>query len=187
MSKTAIAMIQEERQRQVAKGYNAAHDDEHEDGELAAAAASFAAVESKHARSRVRQLWPFDDHYSDMENSTIRNLAKAGALIVAEMERVQRVEQRDRGEQPHPVPQPPECIAEGHDMGDCCDIDCPADVAKLIAALNETASSLVFDALRQDYARDALPDDLAAMLVTLLAIADMIEIDLIALVKRKIQ
>ena len=63
----------------------------------------------------------------------------------------------------------------------------PADVGKLIAALNETASSLVFDALRQDYARDALPDDLAAMLVTLLAIADMIEIDLIALVERKIQ
>lgn len=111
-----------------------------------------------------------------------------------------------------------ECIAEGHDMGDCCDIDCPdkaepiaatpaanattdlqpraaawanhhypADVAKLIAALNETASSLVFDALRQDYARDTLPDDLAAMLVTLLAIADMIEVDLIALVERKIQ
>jgi len=82
-------MIKAERARQIAKGYDAAHDEQHEDGELAAAAAAFAAVESKKSFC-ARQLWPFDGFDLSMENPTLNNLTKAGALIVAEMERVMR-------------------------------------------------------------------------------------------------
>ncbi|MBE2178899.1 MAG: hypothetical protein IAE97_00300 [Chthoniobacterales bacterium] len=93
--KTAIELIQTERERQVsAEGYTTAHDDTHAKGELAfcAAAYSYRAGE----QSRYPGLnhdspiagWPFPDGWKP--SGRIRNLVKAAALIVAEIERLQR-------------------------------------------------------------------------------------------------
>ncbi len=93
--KSPIEMITAERQAQLAKGYNAAHDDQHSAGELAAAAACFALgstqVSSAEATGEVRNLWP-DEWPTGIlgTNTRMRQLVVAGALIAAEIERLQR-------------------------------------------------------------------------------------------------
>lgn len=82
---SALDLIAAERKRQISKGYDAAH----EDGALAAAAASFAAVEGKRTVRFALDLWPFSGGY-DTERTGLENLVCAGALIVAEIERLQR-------------------------------------------------------------------------------------------------
>jgi len=117
---TPIEMISEERKRQIEKeGWTADHDDQHEDGELAMAAALYASpddsmmiVERCDCCGSVEKLkdpWPWWDYYNyDRYNDggcnvhhhawdkrdkhdRMRRLQIAGALIVAEMERLQRV------------------------------------------------------------------------------------------------
>lgn len=116
-------LISEERQRQVLEeGFNTIHDDEHTDHELVFAAIAYAEPEQLH---RVRQypdgavvlsdVWPatWDQRWDkrerhDLEDDQtplqaddypigqrIRNLVKAGALIAAEIDRLQRKAQRD--------------------------------------------------------------------------------------------
>lgn len=76
-----------ERQRQIsAEGYSPDHDDEHVHGELAAAAASYALV---WPAGELPLMWPWDpEHWKPRDELT--NLARAGALIQAEMERLYR-------------------------------------------------------------------------------------------------
>lgn len=75
-----------ERQRQTdAEGWTAEHDDEHAFGELADAAACYAA----YGASALPTLWPFDREWWKPTNRR-RNLVKAGALIIAEIERLDR-------------------------------------------------------------------------------------------------
>lgn len=79
----ALEMIAAERQRQVeVKGYTPEHDDEHVLGEIAEAAAEFASPD----------MWlePHSWAYKKGEHTRLQQLAKAGALIVAEMERIMR-------------------------------------------------------------------------------------------------
>lgn len=91
---TPIELIARERSRQVAQeDRTLAHDDEHTDGELADAAACYAAPEifRDSTISGVPRAWPFDAaSWKPTPDDRVRELVKAGALIVAEIERLQR-------------------------------------------------------------------------------------------------
>lgn len=78
-----------ERQRQIKnEGWTRAHDDEHVDGSLAAAAACYAVVSVPSRRGEVPvSLWPRS--WWKPSNAR-RNLVKAAALILAELERLDR-------------------------------------------------------------------------------------------------
>ena len=98
--KTGIEIISEERQRQLlGEGWTSEHDDEHHKGELAFAAkeyAQYAAFQSiieydEKLKYFVPYLWPWDETWWKPSNDIVRNLAKAGALIAAEIDRLQRL------------------------------------------------------------------------------------------------
>lgn len=113
---TAIEDIAAERHRQIeAEGWTRTHDDEHNHGEMARAASAYALAgswpTSEEDRSLARDmeqsygadsrtgrdnplmaisvLWPWDVKWWKPSDRR-RNLVKAGALIVAEIERLDR-------------------------------------------------------------------------------------------------
>lgn len=97
--KDGCALIAEERQRQVeGEGWTPEHDDEHDDGELALAAVAYAMpADGRHftdrgvrvsARAIRDVVWPWVQ--SPKPGDRIRELVKAGALIAAEIDRLQR-------------------------------------------------------------------------------------------------
>jgi hypothetical protein len=81
---TGIEQIAAERDRQVqGEGYDVAHDDTHEHGELAHAALAYLVGNSL--------PWPWElETFKPAPTNPIRNLAKAGALIAAEIDRLER-------------------------------------------------------------------------------------------------
>jgi hypothetical protein len=92
-----VELIAAERKRQVAiEGWTAEHDDEHIMGEMIGASITYAA----HALGVVtndeiptaggHSFWPWDDAWFKPTADPIRNLVKAGALIAAEIDRLQR-------------------------------------------------------------------------------------------------
>lgn len=83
----AYEWIRDEREAQVAKGYTAEHDNEHDGCELAWAAVSYASYAAD--EDQGMPLWPFDEA-PEIPGSQLEALVKAGACIVAEIERVQR-------------------------------------------------------------------------------------------------
>lgn len=85
--------IADERVRQLdAEGYRAEHDDEHDGGELARCAAGFLGAEGPDAPKPAD--WPFG--CCDWKpKDRIRNLVRAGALIAAEIDRLQRAAARN--------------------------------------------------------------------------------------------
>jgi hypothetical protein len=87
----ASADVLAERIRQVdVKGYDTANDDLHADGQMALAAASYALYASDSALTAAR-LWPFDR--SPAAGLSSRSyLERAGAFILAEIERLDRIE-----------------------------------------------------------------------------------------------
>jgi hypothetical protein len=100
---TALELIAAERARQQAvEGYTTEHDDEHGFTELARAAACYAVGETIYRQDRTssahvffESLWPWDEPAADVQHAIgnkprLRQLAIAGALIVAEIERLQR-------------------------------------------------------------------------------------------------
>lgn len=97
----ALDLIADERARQLRLGHTADHDDFQSGGELAAAAACFAVGSSKIADQQnevPRALWP--ENYPEAllkERTRIRCLVIAGALIVAEIERLQRAHLKSLG------------------------------------------------------------------------------------------
>jgi hypothetical protein len=89
---SVIDEIKAERDRQVsAEGWTAEHDDGHNRGELALAGACYAASThpSSDARVAADALWPWDDKWWK-PTTRRRDLIKAAALIVAEIERLDR-------------------------------------------------------------------------------------------------
>jgi len=117
--KSAIQLIADERQRQVeVEGWTEQHDDSHTDFQMSMAAACYVSENvSKHlenifktnqsplAEFKIYQLkdfkgkpigwtrgWPWDNKWWKPSTDKIRNLVKAGALIAAEIERLQRME-----------------------------------------------------------------------------------------------
>jgi len=99
---TGVGLILQERNRQIEEeGWTPEHDDEHTGGELALVAALFASPMDLFRRSRsglgYSDPWPEDwDHRWDKRttvvdtSSRIKVLVKAGALIAAEIDRLQR-------------------------------------------------------------------------------------------------
>ena len=86
---TGAERIAEERHRQIALGYGRAYDaDEHDDGALARAAWCYLEAVVYENSPLVDLNWPFDGHAKVV--TPIRNLEKAGALIAAEIDRLQR-------------------------------------------------------------------------------------------------
>lgn len=94
--KTGIELIAQERAAQVSReGWTPEHDDEHSAGEMAQAAACYAAVACEQAKGEDGpfvhdpSLWPWDASWFKPKDQ-LRNLVRAGALIAAEIDRVQR-------------------------------------------------------------------------------------------------
>ena len=106
---SAIEDIATERKRQVdAEGWTPEHDDGHKHGEIALAAASYAAHTAPKLDPWIKVgfagrtqmagdfnisdlLWPWDLRWWKPKNRR-RDLIRAGALIVAEIERIDRAE-----------------------------------------------------------------------------------------------
>lgn len=93
---TALEKIAAERRRQIdQEGWTAEHDDTHRAGELALAAAAYAAVSSARIDGSMTiadlafRLWPFQP-YQMKQKDQEADLVRAGALIVAELERIER-------------------------------------------------------------------------------------------------
>src|SRR5262245_60854275 len=89
-------LIYQERNRQLlVEGWDSEHDDKHIGTELAEAAACYlsAAIYGYGSRAPVR--WPWDAEWWKPNGGQIRNLVKAGALIAAEIDRLQRKESQD--------------------------------------------------------------------------------------------
>lgn len=100
---TVIEEIAAERRRQIeGEGWTLRHDDRHNDGSLARAAACYAAPDAvmmqwpdqvMECDSR-RLVWPWDQG-SWKPSTERRNLIKSAALIVAEIERLDRLEAKE--------------------------------------------------------------------------------------------
>lgn len=95
--KTGIELITEERERQVShEGWTAAHDQEHHRGELIHAAQSYTMVADAQVKGVrtppcfIPKFWPWDRQWWKPSEDPVRNLVKAGALIAAEIDRIQR-------------------------------------------------------------------------------------------------
>ncbi len=96
---TGIELIAAERQRQIEQeGWTEEHDCQHENGELAKAAALYAIpdddryIDTHEGSSYILEtLWPWHpDWWKPTPDNRIRELQKAGALIAAEIDRLQR-------------------------------------------------------------------------------------------------
>lgn len=99
-SQAALDVLDERRRQVEAKGWTPAYDDEHANGEMATAAASYAI--RAHSDPRTNKFstpgfWPWPN--SGWKPGTPRRmLVKAGALILAEIERLDRTEKTTEGE-----------------------------------------------------------------------------------------
>lgn len=120
---TAIEDIAAERLRQVeAEGWDLEHDDRHREGQMALAAATYAIESADRSRQCIfvalgtaplqaksnagyvsffGLLWPWASKFWKPTNPR-RNLVKAGALIVAEIERLDRAAERAAAKPPAP-------------------------------------------------------------------------------------
>lgn len=100
----ALADVAAERQRQItAEGYDHAHDDAHEDFELSRAASVYALFAAMPALDRdfalrhgphlygANIVWPWGREHLNLTTRRA-DLVKAGALILAEIERLDRKE-----------------------------------------------------------------------------------------------
>lgn len=98
-AQAALDVLEERRRQIVEEGWDAGHDDEHDGGELAAAAGAYCvfAADELHPQSQgdgdygrvIPDLWPFHISWYKPEDPR-RALVKAAALILAEIERIDR-------------------------------------------------------------------------------------------------
>lgn len=96
----ATADVQAERKRQQErKGWTPAHDDQHQDGAIGLAGAGYAYAaawavmapsEQQHTPDNPPEFWPCEWDFKPAEPR--RMLVKAAALILAEIERLDRAE-----------------------------------------------------------------------------------------------
>ncbi len=88
----AVRDVIAERQRQIkVEGFDAKHDDVETNGELAGAAACYALNGIVHAGAKraIEKFWPWEPEWWKPGDRR-RDLVKAGALILAEIERLDR-------------------------------------------------------------------------------------------------
>jgi hypothetical protein len=94
----AVLDVLRERFRQINdEGWSPEHDDAHIGGELAIAAAAYAAEAAAHANDRDPKnppdFWPWEASWWKPSYRR-RDLVKAAALIIAEIERLDRTEEK---------------------------------------------------------------------------------------------
>jgi hypothetical protein len=96
---SALDEIAAERQRQVEKeGWSTEHDDKHTEAQMARAAVAYALTGSGYKPEAARNLWPVSWSFQWWKPTTPRrDLVKAAALIVAEIERLDRAAQVSEG------------------------------------------------------------------------------------------
>ena len=94
---SGIERIAAERRRQVEEeGWTAEHDAEHLGNEMAMAASSYLAAVTDpgffgpNGEGGAPVDWPWDEEWWKPSDDPIRNLEKAGALIAAEIDRLER-------------------------------------------------------------------------------------------------
>jgi hypothetical protein len=96
--KTGVELIAAERERQVCEeGWTPEHDATHTYGELAIAASGYALVAGRNwdrptgvPRGATPMDWPWAPEWFKPTGDAVRDLTKAGALIAAEIDRLQR-------------------------------------------------------------------------------------------------
>ena len=90
--KTGVELIAEERERQInGEGYTAEHDAQHTDGSMATAGAAYALHLRGAGVFSTPLIWPWEREAWKPSDDPIRNLQKAGALIAAEIDRRQKL------------------------------------------------------------------------------------------------
>lgn len=98
---TGIELIAAERDRQITdERWDARHDDRHKNGSMATAASAYAYPDrsltnvwddDENRYEQVPEDWPWEPRFwKPTPNDRIRELVKAGALIAAEIDRLQR-------------------------------------------------------------------------------------------------
>lgn len=97
---TGVDLIAEERIRQMTlEGWTPQHDDQHWEGTMTAAACCYATLAWRQVDGTIRisvdgmpppSGWPWEAEWWKPNDDPVRNLAKAGALIAAELDRLQR-------------------------------------------------------------------------------------------------
>lgn len=93
--KTGIELIAEERRRQIeVEGWTVEYDKkEHVIGELALAASCYAIIPELRPAELPPSPWPWIGAWKPTPNDRIRELQKAGALIAAEIDRLQALKE----------------------------------------------------------------------------------------------
>lgn len=99
MSNAINDVISERKRQQESEGWSTAHDDKHKPGELAAAGSRYATNAAACLGIHPPCLhfgasWPWDEMWFKATTPR-RDLVKAGALILAEIERLDRAAARD--------------------------------------------------------------------------------------------
>lgn len=93
--KSGAELIASERQRQINnEGWNTSHDLKHKKGELAQAAMVYAMPLKIRSVLQPTKLWPWNLKYWK-PGERIDELTKAGALIAAEIDRLQQIKGDD--------------------------------------------------------------------------------------------
>lgn len=103
--KQAALDVLAERQRQIsAEGWTPEHDDNHSECDMAFAAAVYALESARTSdwkdrqrQDATRELWPWEQGWFKSTSSR-QDLVKAGALILAEIERLDRMAAKKGGE-----------------------------------------------------------------------------------------
>lgn len=102
MKKTGVELISDERQRQIeVEGWTSEHDACHDNGQLAEAAAYYAFTHEQrvwtdnilaHTNNGLgSSVWPWEhEWFKPTPDNRVRELVKAGALIAAEIDRLQK-------------------------------------------------------------------------------------------------
>lgn len=133
--KTGIELIAAERERQIkVERFSAEQDDGYTDNELGKAADSYLAAVitpddegDENGKSRPAWDWPWDKKWWKPSDDPIRNLVKAGALIAAEIDRLQRLK-RDQEETPNDIwkdPNVKSALKAGRAANDIMVLACP--------------------------------------------------------------
>ncbi|HEX8342372.1 MAG TPA: hypothetical protein VF624_15825 [Tepidisphaeraceae bacterium] len=90
-----LELLEHERERQIMKGFDAAHDDGHIDGTLWKVACALLSHDAKDAFVEYSLTPPdckwVDKLIAELADSRIAQLTVAGAFVVAEIERIQRL------------------------------------------------------------------------------------------------
>lgn len=105
--KQFLQLVEKERARQIfEKGYTAEHDDEHTDGSIADGAACYAANQENlwkddytnlhNGTQGLDLLWPWEpEYFKKQEKSRKEQIITACAMLMAEYERLERLEAKN--------------------------------------------------------------------------------------------